>query len=257
MAFPSLLRRFALASVVAVAALAGSLAIPHDPYIRWQDMRSEAWARLGWIYERIHFDETPVDIAFIGTSHTMNGVDGAAVRAALAAAGGTCRHVVNLAFPSYGRNMHWLIARELLEHRKVGTLVLEVFENESRKAHPFFNAVADVSDVLQAPLLINLNYLSDLAQLPARQALGVGSMAHAWGYGLTRLGVVEVESVFARRWLDDLSELPSTPPPVAEPTAADVELIAEQPRHLPHLEASGRSCEREASGQRGRPAVAG
>ena len=171
MAFPSLLRRFALAGAVAVAALAGSLAIPHDPYIRWQDMRSEAWARLGWIYERIHFDETPIDIAFIGTSHTMNGVDGAAVRAAMAAAGGACRHVANFAFPSYGRNMHWLIARELLEHRKVGTLVLEVFENESRKAHPFFSTVAEVSDVLQAPLLINLNYFSDIAQLPARQVM--------------------------------------------------------------------------------------
>ena len=55
MAFRPLVRRFALGAVVAVAALAGSLAIPHDRYIRWQEMRSEAWARLGWIYERVHF----------------------------------------------------------------------------------------------------------------------------------------------------------------------------------------------------------
>lgn len=171
MAFRPLAHRFALAGIVALAALAGSLAIPHDRYIRWQEMRSEAWARLGWIYERVHFDETPIDIAFIGTSHTMNGVDGAAVQAALAEAGGGCRHVVNFAFPSYGRNMHWLIARELLEHRTVRTLVLEVFENESRKAHPLFVNVADVSDVLQAPALINLNFLTDIAQLPARQVM--------------------------------------------------------------------------------------
>lgn len=171
MALNSLARRFALAAIVAVAALATSLAVPHDPYIRWQDMRSEAWARLGWIYERIHFDRTPIDIAFIGTSHTMNGIDGAAVQAALAEAGGGCRHVVNFGFPSYGRNLHWLIARELLEHRKVGTLVLEIFENESRKAHPFFANVAEVSGVLQAPLLINLNFFSDIAKLPARQVM--------------------------------------------------------------------------------------
>ncbi|MFC7478313.1 hypothetical protein ACFQS7_28520 [Dankookia sp. GCM10030260] len=171
MAFRPLARRFALAAVVAVAALAGSLAIPHDRYIRWQEMRSEAWARLGWIYERVHFDPTPIDIAFIGTSHSMNGVDGAAVQAALATAGGGCRHVVNFGFPSYGRNLHWLIARELLEHREVRTLVLEVFENESRKAHPFFINVADVSDIVEAPLLINLNYVTDIAQLPARQVM--------------------------------------------------------------------------------------
>jgi hypothetical protein len=154
---------------VTVVALAGSLAIPHDRYIRWQDMHAEAWARLGWMYERIHFDPTPIDIAFIGTSHSMNGIDGGAVRAALAEAGGGCRDVVNFGFPSYGRNLHWLIARELLENRKVGTLVLEVFENESRKAHPFFGNIADVPDILQAPALINLNYLSDIAKLPARQ----------------------------------------------------------------------------------------
>ena len=63
--------------------------------------------------------------------------------------------MVNFGFPSYGRNLHWLIARELLENREVRTLVLEVFENESRKAHPFFANVAEVSDVLQAPMLIN------------------------------------------------------------------------------------------------------
>lgn len=171
MASMPLARRFALAAAVALAALAGSLAIPHDRYIRWQDMRDEAWARLGWIYERIHFDRTPIDIAFIGTSHTMNGVSGAAVRAALAAAGGGCQQVVNLSYPSYGRNLHWLIARELLENRRVGTLVIEVFENESRKAHPFFSSIAEVSDVLGAPALINLNYLSDLARLPARQVM--------------------------------------------------------------------------------------
>lgn len=163
--------RFALAAVVAVLALAGSLALPHDRYIRWQDIRSEAWARLGWMYERIHFDRTPIDIAFIGTSHTMNGVNGAAVQAALADAGGVCRRVVNLAFPSYGRNMHWLIARELLEHRQVRTLVLEVMENESRRAHPFFHTVADVEDVILAPILVNLNFFSDIAHLPARQVM--------------------------------------------------------------------------------------
>ena len=166
-----LARRFALAGAVAIVALLGSLAIPHDRYIRWQDIRVEAYARFSWIYERIHFDQTAIDIAFIGTSHSMNGIDGAAVQAGLGEVGGACRHVVNFAFPSYGRNLHWLIARELLEHRTVRTLVLEVFENESRKAHPFFANVAEVADVLQAPAIINLNFFTDIAELPARQVM--------------------------------------------------------------------------------------
>jgi hypothetical protein len=149
--------------------------LPHDRYIRFQDMQVEAYARLGWIYERIHFDPTRIDIAFIGTSHTLNGVDAAGVADAIKEAAKISGHdikavhVVNFAFPAYGRSMHWLLARELLENRKVGTLVLEVVENETRKPHPLFVYPAEVSDVIQAPLFVNLNYFHDVVRLPFRQ----------------------------------------------------------------------------------------
>jgi hypothetical protein len=150
------------------------LFLPHNRYVRWQDVQVEAYARLGWIYERIHFDPTPIDIAFIGTSRTMCAVDAAAVALEmerLQAAGTEPKklHAVNFAIPVYGRNLHWLIARELLENRKVGMLILEIYENESRHAHPYFIYPAEVSDVLDAPLLINPNYFSDIAFLPFRQ----------------------------------------------------------------------------------------
>jgi hypothetical protein len=156
----------------AVALLAAVLLLPHDRYVRFQDFRVQAYARLGWMYERIHFDPTPIDVAFIGTSRTMEGVDAAAVADLMnGAAGRTGQklHATNLGIPGYGRNLHWLIARELLENRKVGTLVLEVFENETRKPHPLFLYPADVSDVLGAPMLINLNYFHDILRLPFRQ----------------------------------------------------------------------------------------
>ena len=171
----SFLSNFVLAAITAGLVLAAMVLLPHDRYIRWQDMRIEAYARLGWIYERIHFDPTPIDIAFIGTSHTMNGIDAAAVSEAIAQAnsgsGSTARvfNVTNFAIPMYGRNLQWLIARELLENRKVGMLVLEIFENETRKAHPLFVYPAEVSDIFDAPLFVNLNYFHDLVRLPYRQ----------------------------------------------------------------------------------------
>ena len=161
-------RRLGLGAMVALAVLSGMVLLPHDRYVRWQAVKVEAYARLGWIYERIHFDPTPIDVAFVGTSHTLNGVDTVALQRLLAAEG-RCLHLVNFAIPSYGRNLHWLVVRELLENRKVGTLVLEVFENETRKAHPLFASVADVRDVLDAPMLVNINYVHDLARLPWRQ----------------------------------------------------------------------------------------
>ena len=139
---------------------------PFDRYIQWQALNIEAFARLGWIYERIHFDPTPIGIAFIGTSHTMNGIDGEAVAAAMGGA-----HVANLAIPAYGRNLHWIIARELLEHRSVDTLVVEIVENETRRSHPAFVAVAGTCDVVLAPMLINLRYFTDLTLMPLEHLL--------------------------------------------------------------------------------------
>ena len=158
------LRNFAIGGITAALALVGMVFLPHDRYIRWQAMQTESYARLGWIYERIHFDPTPIDIAFIGTSHTMNGIDASAVGEKIAEVANSSGshaqplHVVNFAIPMYGRNLHWLIVRELLENRKVGMLVLEIFENETRKSHPLFVYPAEVSDVLDAPMFVNFNY---------------------------------------------------------------------------------------------------
>jgi hypothetical protein len=174
-AMRAFLRNFAIAGTTALLVLVGIVLLPHDRYIRWQDMQVESYARLGWIYERIHFDPTPIDVAFIGTSRTMGGIDasavGEAITEAIDSSGTSARvyHVTNFAIPQYGRNLHWLIVRELLENRKVGMLVLEIFENETRKSHPLFVYPAEVSDVLGAPMFVNLNYLHDVVRLPYRQ----------------------------------------------------------------------------------------
>lgn len=171
---PSTSLLFAVACLAAVLTLIGICALPHGPFIRWQAMRTEAYARFGWIYERVHGDRTPIDIAVIGTSHSMNGIDGAVVADTIAQRGrrgadGRCLTVTNFAMPNYGRNLHWEIAREILENRPVGTLVLEVLENETRKAHPLFSHVATTADLIGAPILLNQNYLADLVRLPYRQ----------------------------------------------------------------------------------------
>jgi len=174
---------FAIGAAALAATLVGMTLLPHKPYVRWQNLRAEAYARLGWIYERVHYDPTPVDVAFVGTSHTMNGVDAAVVAQAMGAAGartpaGQCPTATNFAMPNYGRSLHWVVAREILETKPVKLLVLEVIENESRKPHPQFVHAATTRDVLTAPALVNLNYFNDIVRLPFRQAsLAVESLA--------------------------------------------------------------------------------
>ncbi|MDZ5459414.1 hypothetical protein [Azohydromonas lata] len=156
------------ATLVVLLALA---LLPHDGYVRYQLVSRESvhYLRLKWIYERIHFDDTPIDVAFIGTSHTQSGIDDARVEAGLRELG-VAQRVVNFAVPHLGRDMEFVVARELLAHRRVRTLVVELQEAEARAPHPGFQRLGLPLDFVQAPLLLNTGLFENLVRLPLRQA---------------------------------------------------------------------------------------
>jgi hypothetical protein len=160
----------AVVASVAVAVLVGLTLLPHDRYIRFQQMAQESvqYLRAKWIYERIHYDPTPIDVAFIGTSHTQSSIDAELVEQTLRQHGRDW-HVVNFAIPRLGRDLHYEIARELLESRHISRLVVELQESEARAPHPAFVSLADVNDVIDAPLVINVDYFDNAARLPLRQ----------------------------------------------------------------------------------------
>ena len=159
-----LLVTFCLAVFMAAAAF-----LPDNRYVRFSDLHEEAVLKAAWIYERIHFDPTPIDIVFVGTSHTVFGIDSATVEAARRDNSGSPLHVVNFGLQHLGRNTQYLIAREVLETRPVKMLVIEVQEDEPRAMHPAFGSLANPRDILAAPLLINTSFFDDLVRLPLRQ----------------------------------------------------------------------------------------
>src|SRR6516162_4984593 len=65
------LRQFLLLFLAGtVVALAGMIVLPQDRYLRYQALNDHSAPQAYWIYERIHFDSTPIDVAFVGTSRT-------------------------------------------------------------------------------------------------------------------------------------------------------------------------------------------
>lgn len=153
----------------AVLTLLVMTALPHDKAIRYSDLPDRFAPTSEWIYRRIHDDRTPIDIAFIGTSRTGMGINSERLEQDLAKRG-TKAHAVNFHIVRTGRNLHYAVAKELLQNRKVKLLVVELTEVEDRLPHPDFIYLANTSDVIFAPLLINLGYLPDIARLPGRQA---------------------------------------------------------------------------------------
>lgn len=161
-------RFFGLVFLTLIACTAVTVALPHDPYIRFQNLNDTIYKRMGWIYERIHFDDTPIDVVFVGSSRTGAGIYPTLLEPALAARGVTAR-VVNFSLPSSGFDIRETIVEELLANRDVKLLVFDVVEAFPRDGHEAFGNVASVGELLQAPWLINRTLPRNLMGLPLRQ----------------------------------------------------------------------------------------
>jgi hypothetical protein len=177
------LRGFLLVFFVgALLATCAMTLLPHDKYLRYQSLNDHSAPNSYWIYERIHDDPTPIDIAFIGTSRTGRSMNTQRLQDDLAGHG-VQLHAVNFHVVKTGRNMHYAVAKELLSNRKVKLLVLEITELEDRKPHPDFVLLADTRDIMFAPLFINARYLADMVRLPGRQVdlfLETQLQRHGW-----------------------------------------------------------------------------
>lgn len=160
----------ALFVVTFLACCVGAVLLPHDRYIRYQQFGGTTMQPLGWVYDRLHHDSTPIDIAIIGASRTEVGVSAPQVEAILTAKLGRTVHVANLSLPQDGRNLHYEVTKELLAtHPEVKLIVYSLIEHASRTGHPAFRDVADTGDVLHAPMLLNPKYFDNLAFQPYRQ----------------------------------------------------------------------------------------
>jgi hypothetical protein len=161
-----LLAFFALAFILLFVA---SLLLPHDRYIRYQQLTDSDLFRTRWVYERIHYDKTPIDVAIIGSSRVEAAISAPMLEKELSEKFGRPIHVANLAVPEEGRNLHYLIARELIENHPETRILLVSVVEQAYLTHPAFRYVGDVQDLLDAPLAINHYYFLDAAFLPYRQ----------------------------------------------------------------------------------------
>lgn len=201
---------------IGVVILAVACALPHDRYLRYQNLTDPAVVKSSWIYERIHFDPTPIDIAFVGTSHTVFGIDSQVVEHACLDAGETRCHTVNLGLEHLGRNVHWLIARELLASRTPRLLVIEVQETEFRALHPAFGSLAEPGDIISAPIFINTSFVTDLVHLPLRQ---MTLFVHTLAPRLFGEHEAFISSLYrGSHWDDTFASLGSPQHPIASPT---------------------------------------
>jgi hypothetical protein len=124
--------------------------------------RGGCQGRPPWIYKQIFESEENIDIAFVGTSHTMNAVDDKVIQQSIIEATHAPLVCKNISFCGFGRDFDYIIIKDLLLHKKPKLVVLEIRENEGRFSHSSFACVADARDLFGAPKFINRSYFPDL-----------------------------------------------------------------------------------------------
>ncbi|MFK5947518.1 MAG: hypothetical protein QM500_01960 [Methylococcales bacterium] len=137
------------------------LLLPKDKTLAYKGLRND-YVKGGWIYERLVDDNRPIDIAFVGTSHTEGNVDDELIERGLKKNFQHLYHVANMAIPQHGRNMHYVITKEIFKYKTPSYLIIEVKAYESRKSHKLFSQVADIEDVITPAFTINIFAFRDL-----------------------------------------------------------------------------------------------
>lgn len=180
-------RLIALALVTFVALSLGSLLLPHDRYVRYQQLADTIQFRAVWGFQRTQFDETPIDIAIIGNSRLQAGISAPQLQEQLSRELGQPVHVANLSLAQEGRDAHYAIAKQLLAtHPEVKLIVLSAIEQMPRESHPAFASIADAEDIINAPVLLNPAYFQNLFHLPYRQLALFMQSRFPHAFGVTR-----------------------------------------------------------------------
>ncbi len=178
------LARFWLALAGTFVVLTGVvLALPHDPYVRYQSLNGTIYDKATWIYERIHMDPEPIDVVLIGSSRMNRGVNALALERALEDRG-VAANVANFSMPSAGLDIRHTILEEVFDSKSPKLVVFSVVEAFPRDGHDAWAEIAPVSEVLGAPLIVNRNLPSNLLRMPVRQLTLAAAtrVPEAWNY---------------------------------------------------------------------------
>ncbi len=180
------LRLFGVLAASLVVALILSAAVcllPENDYQKWQLQDPDG--RLRWIYERIHFDPTPIDVAIVGPSRAQLGLSAAAIEQDLAQRGKRV-NVANFAMLGSGRDLQWAILDELFKAKSPKVVVLEVDEEPYPFGHFLFKHVGPTEAIVFPPSPFLHNALYNLAYLPVRKLKLFGANLFPGLFGLTK-----------------------------------------------------------------------
>jgi hypothetical protein len=123
---------------------------PLDKQFAYNFVEGECSGHGKWIHDRLFENETPIDIAFVGTSVGWGLCDDQSLSKMLSEKKGKTINVVNLSYCRPGLNMRALMIEEIIRTKHPKHIVLELGWKPSRGGHHLYGYLA-TTHMLLAP----------------------------------------------------------------------------------------------------------
>ncbi len=135
--------------------------LPTDKKRAYHYLTDDCEGRGAWMYRRIFESKEPVNIAFLGTSHTINGINDTLVNKYLLGSGSN-QTSCNLGYCRLGRDLTYVLMQHLIQQKETKTFVIEVLPDEYMLSHPIFAFLAEAVEVIQPKTFFNRSYFGNL-----------------------------------------------------------------------------------------------
>jgi hypothetical protein len=152
------LRHIAFFCLPVLAGVALLYTVNPEKQFTYRFVKGECSNRASWIYDRIFLAEKELDVLFLGASQTAASVDDALIEKRLAESTGRPVSVTNIGYCRGGRDVQYVMLKDVYSRRKPGMVVIEVTEDEPKKSHPVFPYLAEGPDLFGSAVFFNQRY---------------------------------------------------------------------------------------------------
>lgn len=128
----------------------------------YNSLPTDCDGRGSWIWSRLYSDTSAIDVAFLGSSHTINGIQDTLIGRLMETELHRKMNVVNLGYCRFGNEMQYVIAKDLFATKKPKMIFVEVNEKFGTASHPVYPYYAETHELLQPASYVQQAYPPNL-----------------------------------------------------------------------------------------------
>jgi len=145
----TILVRLLLFCIPIIAIIALLFALPYNRSFAYLNKNNQD-CNTSWIYHRVFENQTNIDIAFMGTSHTGCGINDKLIEDSIQTNLNTKLNVTNIAYCGGGRNLDIVVLKDLIKNKTPKIVFIEL-RNENDPFHKDYGIIAPTKDLLFPP----------------------------------------------------------------------------------------------------------